>query len=282
MCITTHSQSKLPIINIANIVRSLPAASCGHDMLTIPHVDLVAERASYFCLPVFRAGRREPYHDVVGVIRIVVVEDSPLVRSGLVRLVHQPPTFEVVGQGGDGYEAIQAIERDVPQVVLMDLRMPRMDGIQATAEIRRRWPAVRILVMTAFGKLGQIVPALHAGASGYLLKGAPQGEILLAIRSVAQGTTVLGPDVARQLVGSLQAPAGGSRASAAAELLTAREVEVVRHLATGKSNAEIARAMDVSEATVKSHLGNVARKWDVRDRTQTLIRAVETGIVRLG
>lgn len=215
-------------------------------------------------------------------IRILVVDDDPIMRMGLKVLIHQPPAFAVIGDAGDGESAIRAIKETTADVVLMDLQMPKMGGVHATTEITRRWPEVKVLVMTAFGSLDAIVPALRAGASGYLLKGGTRAELMQAIRGVANGTTVLEPRVTRQLVSSLHRAPRKESESSESEMLTPREAEAVAHLAQGMSNAEIAHAINVSEATVKSHLGNVARKWRVRDRTQILIHAAEIGMIRLG
>ncbi|WEG10734.1 response regulator transcription factor [Microbacterium horticulturae] len=203
-------------------------------------------------------------------------------RIGLRTLIHHPPVFTVTGEAGDGNAAIRAMELGAVDVVLMDLQMPGINGVHATAEITRRWPSVRVLVMTAFAALDAIVPALRAGASGYLLKGATRAELLQAIRGVATGTTVLEPRVAGLLVSSLQRSPRPRPDTLGSEVLTPREAEAVAHLAQGMSNAEIARAINISEATVKSHLGSVARKWSVRDRTQILIRAAEIGMIHLG
>lgn len=218
----------------------------------------------------------------MAVIRILVVDDDPVIRIGLRMLIHQPPAFLVVGEAGSGDAAIRAMGSDTVDVVLMDLQMPGANGIQATAEISRRWPSVKVLVMTAFATLDAIVPALRAGASGYLLKGATRAELVQAIRGVTNGTTVLEPRIARLLASSHYSSPSRPPESANSRMLTPREAEVVARLAEGMSNAEIARTIDVSEGTVKSHLGHVARKWGVRDRTQILIRAAEIGMIRLG
>jgi DNA-binding NarL/FixJ family response regulator len=218
----------------------------------------------------------------MAVIRVLVVDDDPVMRMGLRTLIHQPPVFAVVGEAEDGNAAIRAIAVDMVDVVLMDLQMPAMNGVQATAEIAHRWPTVKVLVMTAFAALDAIVPALRAGASGYLLKGAKRAELLHAIRGVANGTTVLEPRVANLLVSTFHGSPRRQPETTGSEMLTPREAQAVAHLAEGMSNAEIGRALNVSEATVKSHLGNVARKWGVRDRTQILIRAAEIGMIHLG
>lgn len=218
----------------------------------------------------------------MAVVRILIVEDDPVMRFGLRTLIHQPPLFAVIGEAGDGNASLRAMEAEAADVVMMDLQLPQMNGVEATAEIVRRWPSAKVLVMTAFGALDAIVPALRAGASGYLLKGATRSEITHAIRGIASGSAVLEPQVARLLVSSLHAPTRSRPEATGAEMLTPREAEVVSLLAQGMSNAEIAHAISISEATVKSHLGKVARKWAVRDRTQILIRAAEIGMVHLG
>ncbi|WP_454138238.1 response regulator [Microbacterium paulum] len=215
-------------------------------------------------------------------VRVLIVDDDPVMRIGLRTLIHHPPSFTVIGEAEDGGAAICAMQLDAVDVVLMDLQMPGVNGVQATAEITRRWPSARVLVITAFAALDAIVPALRAGASGYLLKGATRAELLQAIRGVVTGTTVLEPRVASLLVSSLRRSSRPQPEALGPEVLTPREAEAVAYLARGMSNAEIARAINISEATVKSHLGSVARKWSVRDRTQILIRAAEIGMIHLG
>lgn len=215
-------------------------------------------------------------------VRVLIVDDDPVMRIGLRTLIHHPPSFTVIGEAEDGGAAICAMQLDAVDVVLMDLQMPGVNGVQATAEITRRWPSARVLVMTAFAALDAIVPALRAGASGYLLKCATRAELLQAIRGVVTGTTVLEPRVASLLVSSLRRSSRPQPEALGPEVLTPREAEAVAYLARGMSNAEIARAINISEATVKSHLGSVARKWSVRDRTQILIRAAEIGMIHLG
>lgn len=166
-------------------------------------------------------------------VRVLIVDDDPVMRIGLRTLIHHPPSFTVIGEAEDGGAAICAMQLDAVDVVLMDLQMPGVNGVQATAEITRRWPSARVLVMTAFAALDAIVPALRAGASGYLLKGATRAELLQAIRGVVTGTTVLEPRVASLLVSSLRRSSRPQPEALGPEVLTPREAEAVAYLARG-------------------------------------------------
>jgi len=201
----------------------------------------------------------------------VVADDHPIVRSGIVALLQDADDVEVVGQASDGRAAVTVALAERPDVVLMDLRMPVLDGDAATAEILAAEPGVRVLILTTYESDDQILAAIEAGATGYLLKAAPESEILAGVRATARGETALAPSAAAALVrratGSLPAAAGPS--------LTPRELDVLRLVAQGNSNPSIGRALFLSEATVKTHLGHVFEKLGVNDRTRAVTRAME-------
>ncbi|MDI9892380.1 response regulator [Microbacterium sp. IEGM 1404] len=218
----------------------------------------------------------------MGRIRVLVVDDESLLRRALSVFVSEADDIEVVGTAADGEEALAQIAALAPDVVMMDAQMPRMDGVTATGVITRDHPGIQVLALTTFGSLDTIVPMLQAGAGGYLLKDSEPDDIIAGIRDVHRGLRVLSPAVAGALVSSLTpATEGRTVRLTAAERLTPREAAVVELLARGLSNAEIARQQSVTEATVKSHLSNVMAKWNVRDRIQVLIRAVQAGLVSL-
>jgi DNA-binding NarL/FixJ family response regulator len=204
-------------------------------------------------------------------IRVLVVDDHPVVRSGLVGLLDVEDDLEVVGEAGDGAEAVARVAALVPDVVLMDLRMPTMDGAAATGAILAAHPAVRVLVLTTYDTDADIVRAVEAGATGYLLKDTPRAQLVEAVRTAARGGTVLAPAVAARLVSRLRGPA--------VEALTPREVEVLAAVARGLSNADIGRALFIGEATVKTHLLRVFAKLGVDDRTRAVTVAMERGIL---
>jgi DNA-binding NarL/FixJ family response regulator len=205
------------------------------------------------------------------VISIVVVDDHPVVRGGLVGWLDAQPDLAVVGEAGDGAEALAVVAATDPDVVLMDLRMPRMDGVTATGRIAAAHPAVRVLVLTTYDTDADIVRAVEAGAAGYLLKDVPLPQLAEAVRAAARGETVLAPPVAAKLVSRLRAPA--------VEAPTARELEVLRGVARGLTNAEIGRELFIGEATVKTHLLRVFAKLGVDDRTRAVMVAVERGLL---
>ncbi|MCD1572874.1 response regulator [Agromyces mediolanus] len=210
-------------------------------------------------------------------IRVVVADDHPIVRAGIVGLLESAEGIEVVGVAADGLEAVALAAELSPALVLMDLRMPGLDGARATARILAEGGGVRVLVLTTYDTDEHIVEAIEAGAAGYLLKAAPQDEILAGIRAVVAGETVLAPSVAAQLVRRMRADAGG--ATALPQALSPRELEVLRLVAAGSSNPEIARALVIGEATVKTHLTHVFEKLGVNDRTRAVTRAMELGLL---
>ena len=210
-------------------------------------------------------------------LRIVIADDQPMMRAGFKAVLEATGDIEVVAEAGDGEEAVRAATEQSPDVVLMDIRMPGMDGIEAT----RRLPRQRVLILTTFGLDQYILEALRAGASGFLLKDAPTQEVVAAVRAVAAGDAVLSAAVTRQLLDQVarRLPVAVSRQPDELDALTDREQEVLRMLANGLSNAEIAEALTVSEATVKSHVSHVLGKLGLRDRVQAVIYAYETRLI---
>ncbi|NYJ06381.1 response regulator [Petropleomorpha daqingensis] len=204
-------------------------------------------------------------------ITVLVVDDHPVVRGGLVGWLDAQPDLAVVGEAGDGQEALARVAETTPDVVLMDLRMPRMDGVAAIERLAATHPGVRVLVLTTYDTDADIVRAVEAGASGYLLKDAPLPQLADAVRAAARGETVLAPPVAARLVSRLRAPAP--------EAPTARELEVLAGVARGLTNAEIGRELFIGEATVKTHLLRVFAKLGVDDRTRAVLVAVERGLL---
>ena len=210
-------------------------------------------------------------------LRVVIADDQPMMRAGFKAVLEASGDISVVAEAGNGEEAVRAALQYTPDVVLMDIRMPVMDGIEAT----RRLPRQRVLNLTTFGLDEYIIDALRAGASGFLLKDAPTQEVVAAVRAVAAGDAVLSAAVTRQLLNQVarRLPAAVSRHPHQLDTLTAREQEVLRMLAAGLSNAEIAAALIVSEATVKSHVSRLLNKLGLRDRVQAVIYAYETRLI---
>lgn len=213
-------------------------------------------------------------------IRVAVVDDQELMRSALRMMVESQPDLELVGEAADGHEAIALVRARRVDVVLMDLRMPRLDGTQATAVITAEQPTCRVIALTTFDLDEYAVPALRAGASGFLLKDARSEEIVDAIRTVYAGHGVIAPSTTRRLIERIAATpyAGGDRAAEIRATLTPREFETLLELATGDSNREIAQRLHLSEATVKTHVGHVLAKLGLRDRVQAVVLAYETGL----
>jgi DNA-binding NarL/FixJ family response regulator len=210
-------------------------------------------------------------------LRVVIADDQPMMRAGFKAVLEAGGRVEVVAEAATGEEAVAVATAHSPDVVLMDIRMPGMNGIEAT----RRLPRQRVLILTTFGLDEYIIEALRAGASGFLLKDAPTEEVLAAVFAVANGDAVLSPAVTRQLLDQVgrRLPAAVSRGDESLETLTDRELEVLRLLAAGLSNAEIAAALVVSDATVKSHVSRLLNKLGLRDRVQAVIYAYETRLI---
>ena len=221
-------------------------------------------------------------------IRVLVVDDQAAVREGLATLLDLTPGIEVVGTARDGAQAVEFVAQQRPAVVLMDLNMPGMDGIQATEQITREHPGVRVVVLTTYADDASIQGALRAGALGYLTKDADRVQIARAVQAAAGGQSVLDEAVQRRLIAAIGSgaagPADGGAASAPLPVappagLTAREVDVLRLIAAGRSNPEIAKELFVSEATVKTHINHVFAKTGARDRAQAVRFAYQHGLV---
>ena len=216
-------------------------------------------------------------------IRVLVVDDQRLVREGIASLLDIQEGIQVVGQANDGQEAVEKAASLAPDVILMDVRMPVMDGVAAAAQIHRRLPACKVLMLTTFDDEEYIVKSLHAGAVGYLLKDIPAARLAQAVQLAHAGIYQLEPSVAGKLVGMLsaagRAAADPAPAPAAAHDLTDRELEVLRHIATGATNREIADRLVVSEGTVKNHVSSILSRLSLRDRTQAALYAYEHGLI---
>ncbi|WP_405429321.1 response regulator [Micromonospora sp. NBC_00617] len=209
-----------------------------------------------------------------GPVRVLIVDDHPVVRDGLRGMFTGDPGFDVVGEAADGAEALALVATLRPDVVLMDLRMPGMDGVTATGRLARSGSAARVLVLTTYDTDADVLPAIEAGATGYLLKDAPRDDLVRAVRSAARGESVLAPSVAGRLMGRLRAPAE--------EPLSHRELEVLTLVARGASNREAAARLFISEATVKTHLLHVYAKLGVNDRAAAVATAYDRGLLTPG
>jgi DNA-binding NarL/FixJ family response regulator len=216
-------------------------------------------------------------------IRILIADDQHLVRSGFRMILESEEDLEVVAEAGDGREAVSATRRLRPEVALVDLRMPAMDGIAATAAIvGDEELTTRVLVVTTFDTDELVYAALRAGASGFLLKDAPPEELAAAVRVIARGEALLAPSVTRRVIEEFARVSRDPGASAVLSELTEREVDVLRLVARGLSNSEIAHELVIGETTVKTHVGNILMKLDVRDRAQAVVAAYESGLVLPG
>lgn len=207
------------------------------------------------------------------IIRVVVADDHPIVRQGVVALLQDEPDIEVVADVADGRAALSAVLAEDPDVVLMDLRMPVMDGVEATKAVRERRPDVAVLVVTTYDTDEAIVRAVEAGAAGYMLKDSPTADLVDAVRRAAAGETVLSPPITRRLV--------ERRHNVSPDALTSREIDVLREVANGNTNAEIAVRLHISEATVKTHLIHIYGKLVVSDRAAAVARAYEKGFLSI-
>jgi DNA-binding NarL/FixJ family response regulator len=207
-------------------------------------------------------------------IRVLLVDDHAVVREGLRAVLELDGSIVVAGEAADGEEALAEAERLRPDVVLMDLAMPRRDGVSAMRELRRRLPATRAIVLTSFADEERLLPAIRAGAAGYLLKDAEPAELVRAVHAAHAGEALLDPAVAARVVAALAEPAG-----AAGERLTAREREVLALVGRGLSNKRIARELGLSEKTVKTHVGHVLAKLGAADRTQAAVQALRAGLI---
>jgi DNA-binding NarL/FixJ family response regulator len=216
------------------------------------------------------------------VIGVLLVDDQAMVRSGLRMILESEDDLVVIAEAEDGAEAVRLARSERPDVILMDVRMPEVDGIEATRQITETTPDSKVIVLTTFDLDDYVYGALRAGASGFLLKDAPADDLIAAIRVVAKGDALLAPSVTRRLISEFADRPDRSTAVSGLDELTEREIEVLRLLATGKSNAEIADELFVSETTVKTHVSHVLTKLGLRDRVQAVVAAYESGLVTPG
>ena len=216
-------------------------------------------------------------------IRVLVADDQALIRDSFRLILELEPDLEVVGEAGNGREAVALARQLQPDVVLMDIRMPVLDGLAATQALTREGVRTHVLILTTYDADEYLYDAMRAGAAGFLLKDVRRDQLAGAIRTVAAGEALLHPTLTRRLVERfVQGPPPASRRPPALESLTDREIDVLRLVGRGLSNAEIAAALFLGEATVKTHLGHVLTKLDLRDRVQAVVTAYETGLVRAG
>ena len=212
-------------------------------------------------------------------IKVLIADDQALVRTGFRKILESEPDLEVVGEAGDGGEAVEAALLLRPDVVLMDIRMPRLDGLEATRLLAGK---TRVLVLTTFDLNEYVYEALRAGASGFLLKDAPADQLVTAIRVIAAGEALIAPSITRRLIEEFARRPPVATQPAELESLTARELDVLRHVARGLSNAEIASELYVGDATVKTHVSRILRKLSLRDRVQAVVVAYESGLLQPG
>jgi DNA-binding NarL/FixJ family response regulator len=217
--------------------------------------------------------------DAAAAIRVVVADDQPVVRTGFAAMIGAAPDVEVVGQAPDGRALLDLVGRERPDVAVVDVRMPHLDGIAATARIAAEHPGTRVLVLTTFDLDEYVYDALRAGASGFLLKDVPAGDLVEAVRLVARGSMLLGPGVTRRLVADVAARRSTAGPVPGLDRVTVREREVLLAVARGLSNAEVAVELFITEQTVKSHVSELLRKLGCRDRVQLVIVAYESGLV---
>jgi DNA-binding NarL/FixJ family response regulator len=218
------------------------------------------------------------------VLRVLLVDDDDLVRAGLHAVLSTDETIEIVGEAADGHQAIEQVGRLRPDIVLMDVRMPKLDGIAATERIAAAAPAARVLILTTFEDDDYVFGALHAGASGFLLKRSTPEQLIAGLHTIAGGESLLSPSVTRRVIDRMTRDAITLDVAGARRLqeLTPRERDVLELLAAGLSNGEIAVSLVVEESTVKSHVKRILAKLDLRDRVQAVVLAYETGLVRPG
>jgi NarL family two-component system response regulator LiaR len=208
-------------------------------------------------------------------VRLLIADDHPVVRQGLRAFLETQPEVEILGEAVDGEDAVRQVERLLPDIVLMDAVMPKIDGIEAIRRIRAISPSTQAIVLTSFADDERIVAAVRAGAAGYLLKDARPQELIAAIRAVARGEALLAPTVAARLMRELSRPSEDE----ASNILTSRELDVLRLIASGRSNKEIAMDLVLSEKTVKTHVSNILAKLHLADRTQAALYAVRQRLV---
>lgn len=215
-------------------------------------------------------------------IRVLIADDQALIRSGFRMILDAQPDIEVVGEAIDGRDAVELFRRLVPEVVVMDVRMPTMDGIEATRRLTSRDPPARVLILTTFDLDEYVFDALRAGASGFLLKDRPPEELVAAVRVIASGEALLAPSVTRRLIEEFAKRRGVPTPPIELDQLTDRERDVLVLIGQGLSNAEIAERLFVAETTVKTHVGHVLQKLQLRDRVQAVVVAYESGLAQPG
>jgi DNA-binding NarL/FixJ family response regulator len=216
-------------------------------------------------------------------VRVLIADDQALVRAGFHKILDADPSIEVVGEASDGLEAVESARRLRPDVVLMDIRMPNLDGLEATRRLVDEHSELRVLILTTFGADEYVYGALRAGASGFLLKDAPPEDLLAAVHVVARGHALLDPAITRTVIEEFaRRPAARPELASQLDELTPREREVLELLARGLSNADIARTLVISEGTAKTHVASVLSKLRLRDRIQCVIYAYESGLVEAG
>jgi DNA-binding NarL/FixJ family response regulator len=215
-------------------------------------------------------------------VRVVIADDQALVRTGFRAIVSHEPDLDVVGEAGDGYAAVEQARLHRPDVVLMDIRMPGMDGLEATRLLATSGSTTRVLILTTFDLDEYVFTALRAGASGFLLKDAPADQLLTAIRVIAAGDALIAPSVTRRLIAEFAHQPAPTDRPEQLESLTSRERDVLRLLARGMSNAEIAAALFLGDATIKTHVSRILAKLGLRDRVQAVVLAYESGLTRPG
>jgi DNA-binding NarL/FixJ family response regulator len=220
---------------------------------------------------------RDLSNDEEGIIRVAVVDDQRLFAKGISGLVDMVPDVEVVGVAHDGEEGVALCREEEPDVVLMDISMPKMDGISATREIKDLLPQTAVIILTGHEEDENVFEGIKAGAQGYLLKDAEPEDLSRAIRTVHTGDTIIAPELAQKMLNTFES--GGPRGSRLAPPLTERELEVIRALAQGMSDRQIARSLDISEKTVRNHTSNIYRKLHIFDRTQAVIYAIREGVI---
>ena len=214
----------------------------------------------------------------LGDIQILIVDDHAVVRDGLIALLSAEPGMVVVGSAGDGAEAIRLAAETNPDIILLDLVMPNVDGIQATRQIKKDNPEARILILTSFGEDHQVFAAVKAGAMGYLMKDTSSDELIVAVRDTFAGKPVMQPDIAQKLMREIQSQ---DEDGSPEDELTEREIEILQHLAQGKNNQQIADDLFLSERTVRTHITNILGKLELTNRTQAVLYALRAGIASI-
>ena len=212
-------------------------------------------------------------------LRIVIADDQDLMRAGLRTLLELESDFEVIGEAADGREAVAVATRTMPDVVLMDMQMPGVDGVEANQALTTQMPGTRVLILTTFDDEHYVFDGLRAGASGYLLKDVSGAELASAVRTVAAGGAVIGPAVAGKVLGRVTGAGGDARVPALIEPLSERETDILRAIADGLSNPEIGRRLGLAEGTVKNYVSRILQKTGTEDRTQAAMRARDLGLI---